>query len=830
MDHQNGPILIIKTRAGDCTVIHNDVSLLKGSHNNVRKLFRKLVESAGIPNDYDVLERELYENEPRPPQGAYNTKNAVRSLRDVLFPFAEKNGTQKWINEIVTSDGKPLLRLEKPHASRICLTWPQPVGDADVYLDLEPQDKPCVSPIHTNSPPFTVPITKSRYFYGRDGVLTDLHNQLKQQPYVAVCGAGGIGKTQLAAEYAHIFRESYPGGVYWIDAKDVQSVREAFAVLSRDFDEFRAPQDLPIEDRAKRVRERFQQMSESSLLILDSLTADQKLLHLLPTTGRCHILATTRHHSLLKSRFHVVDLLPLDVHSALQALQCCCTIYQSADRLVAAEPGLRREEAVAREQAAIEGISNELNQRLPLTMTLIAFYVYQRKTTFEECRRRLEANSLKVFERADVEYSIHDAFKLSTSELTDQALRVLATAACFARRNISRDLLREAASIDDIEEFEDATTLLDLSSFITVEVDGRITLHDVLRDITLEQIDAEERNRLLQRTADTLVARMERANETMAWDSVAAEVVQCRAVIDSCRRHRQNAQLVALLCELGQYYRLHDETKTALGYYDEAARTLTTYMPGDLRMLAKCKMQLSATDPAASGAVTNARRALSLARKGAASNDLDLAEYYNVVGYVLDTSGHPWRALPFYRRALHLCETIAGRQSVPAAEYLNNIAVLSESKEDYHRAAEHLAEALDIFMHIYGENHRRAAIALNNLGRVQRGLGDSANALESHNKALKIFETYYGRETKDSAMSLYFAGLALTDIGDELKAKSNARTALDILERRYGKDDFCACRVRQWLEIQPRLACRPAAKASAVRDPKTRLLLQIVLS
>ena len=73
-----------------------------------------------------------------------------------------------------------------------------------------------LKPFRVGSVPFQIPYPRSQLFVGRDEVLTKLASLLDTETSVAILpaitGVGGIGKTLLAAEFAHCYRHRFPGG------------------------------------------------------------------------------------------------------------------------------------------------------------------------------------------------------------------------------------------------------------------------------------------------------------------------------------------------------------------------------------------------------------------------------------------------------------------------------------------------------------------------------------------------------------------------------------------------------------------------------------------
>src|SRR5258708_1794886 len=85
---------------------------------------------------------------------------------------------------------------------------------------------------------WNVPYPRNPFFTGREQMLEDLHRHLAntasaaltQSP--AITGLGGIGKTQVAIEYANRYRDEYHF-VLWVNAASLETLIEGFVSIAR---------------------------------------------------------------------------------------------------------------------------------------------------------------------------------------------------------------------------------------------------------------------------------------------------------------------------------------------------------------------------------------------------------------------------------------------------------------------------------------------------------------------------------------------------------------------------------------------------------------------
>ncbi|WP_050799874.1 FxSxx-COOH system tetratricopeptide repeat protein [Streptomyces himastatinicus] len=139
-------------------------------------------------------------------------------------------------------------------------------------------------------------------FTGRDALLVAVHDRLEAAPadtaVVALVGLPGIGKTQLAAEYAHRFAGRYDM-VWWASGSDLTTLEGRLAMLAPDGSVRGALDALRRGDPYERW-----------LLVLDGADDPESIADLLPA-GRGHVLITSRNRAWADHYAELLDVPPL---------------------------------------------------------------------------------------------------------------------------------------------------------------------------------------------------------------------------------------------------------------------------------------------------------------------------------------------------------------------------------------------------------------------------------------------------------------------------------------------------------------------------------------
>ena len=268
---------------------------------------------------------------------------------------------------------------------------------------------------------------RNRNFTGREDLLDRLHAGIATQvtavvPH-ALHGLGGVGKTQVAIEYAYRFRGEYDL-VWWIPADQPVLLRSSVAALAPHLG-LPAATAIGIEDCAAAVIDALEhgQPFGRWLLIFDNADRPEDLQPLLPE-GTGHILITSRNHRWQ----NVVDTVAVDVFTRAESVEFLKK--RLARRIGDADAGR---------------LAEELGD-LPLALEQAGALQAETGMAVSEYLRRLrEQTTLLLGEGKQSEYpvSMTAAWSLSVSQLKDslpEAIELLRCCAFFGPEPIPLDI------------------------------------------------------------------------------------------------------------------------------------------------------------------------------------------------------------------------------------------------------------------------------------------------------------------------------------------------------------------------------------------------------
>src|SRR6266487_546589 len=233
--------------------------------------------------------------------------NEARVIPILLRPVEWKGAPFAYLQALPT-DAKPISTWRNRDAAFTDIA----AGIRRVIEDLS--SLAASAPRAALPPVWNVPYSRNSFFIGRDEIITRLHEQLKagqvtalSQPQ-ALTGLGGIGKTQIAVEYAYRYHQDYQV-VLWAHAESTEALTSSYVTIATllNLPEHEA-QEQEITVQAVKV---WLQRHSKWLLILDNADDLSLVPAFLPPSLGGHLLLTTRAYAVgrLASRLEV-DTLP----------------------------------------------------------------------------------------------------------------------------------------------------------------------------------------------------------------------------------------------------------------------------------------------------------------------------------------------------------------------------------------------------------------------------------------------------------------------------------------------------------------------------------------
>jgi hypothetical protein len=154
-------------------------------------------------------------------------------------------------------------------------------------------------------------------FTGREELLLRLHQALDAKAKASVLpqalhGEGGVGKTQLAVEYAYRYAERYDI-VWWISAEQQSLILQSLFDLGKHL---RLPEMEDLAQVAGMVMDALAREQRRWLLVYDNADQPEDIFRLVPATGG-HVLITSRNQAWAE----VWDPVEVDVFNRRESLE-----------------------------------------------------------------------------------------------------------------------------------------------------------------------------------------------------------------------------------------------------------------------------------------------------------------------------------------------------------------------------------------------------------------------------------------------------------------------------------------------------------------------------
>ena len=624
------------------------------------------------------------------------------------------------------------------------------------------------------------------FFIGRDRELVEIHEKLKNISKLFLSGIGGIGKSELAKNYANIYKDTYDTVLFvTYNGSWRMMVNDDSKIHITNFERYEGEEETDYCNR--KLRKLSELCDERTLLIIDNLNEDEFSKEEQKTWEsilglNCKLIFITRIEDWNYSCVKV---------SALEQRQSLIDLYQHYCN-------------VNEDQQSVVNEIIEYVDGHTLTVELIAKLVTASRFSSEMVLEKLKEYDILQSGKEKVVLDKDNIRKRKTpfdhictifdiTQLSSTQLYIMANMALIPPDGIEAVQLEEWC---ELESF-DVVNRLVVEGWIC-RVGSIMKMHPVIAEVALVSCTKSNFNyckTMLKNQAKYLEAY--NLKNYQAYERTYQDVVFFNALAENLIRSKIHADAVAdiltgisgLISGFGyinqaikyQQYSFELSIQSHGKYNEEAAKALTN-LSSLYDSLGDFKLALQYSKTALRAKKTPLWFLHSITAVPVATSYSSLATiYYHMSQYR--------KALQCAHKALIIQEKFLGMDDIETVTSLSILSVIYRETGNVKEAFRYEERALSQKINAFGENHISTATSFSNLSALYQDVGDSEQALRYAKKAMEIEKEHWGENHSSIAITFSNLSAIYYEMGDYELAVQYSQKSLEIRTALLGKDN-----------------------------------------
>ncbi|GLB08582.1 hypothetical protein AtubIFM57258_004479 [Aspergillus tubingensis] len=647
-------------------------------------------------------------------------------------------------------------------------------------------------------PVWMVPFRRNQRFAGREGEIIGIEELLLQHngpSKIALCGLGGVGKTQIARELAYRMRNRDPKcSICWITCTSYESVEQAYMNIAS---KLKMADIKPAEVKEKVKAYLSLESAGKWLVIFDNAddigmwstndTTDTVLTDFLPESEQGHILFTTRSRKVAVklASSHVITVTEPNTEISIRILK---------NSLV--------EKTLLNDRITALSLLEQL-ACLPLAITQAAAYINENSIGLSDYLQLLRDQEPHVIELLSEEFEDEMRYKdmqkpvaltwfisfQQIQQLNKLAADYLSFFACINPRDIPQSILPQPISNKDKT---DALGLLKAFSFISEgNSDIYLNLHRLVHLATRNWMRKNQQfSRQILKTADRLSEVFpdnDHANRQV-WREFLPHALSLIAEAGFRKEQEKYIDLIRNVCScLSSDGRWKEAEGLGVQVMELSKRVLGPEHPDTLSSMSNLALtysyqgQWKEAEELQVQVLELRKRVLGPEHPDTFTSMSNLASTYSDQGQ--------WKeAKELEVQVLELRKRVLGPEHPDTFTSMSNLASIYSYQGQWKGAGELQVQVLELCKRVLGPEHPDTLSSMSNLALAYRDQGQWKEAEELQVQVLELRKRVLGPEHPDTFTSMSNLALAYRDQGQWKEAEELEVQVLELRKQVLGPE------------------------------------------